>query len=115
MTGLTLKTERVATAQEVEDLVFGTGGLSWPWWYGAKQTTQGYRFFYDRPDHDEGTFKGNRWVSNQKILDAAARFLAEGRGGEDAREMMSESIGYADAAAADVILQYAVLGEIVYG
>ena len=51
----------------------------------------------------------------ERILDAAARFLAEGRGGEDAKDMITESIGYADAVTADVILQYAVLGEIVYG
>ncbi|AYB70196.1 hypothetical protein SEA_ONEIAGILLIAN_86 [Microbacterium phage OneinaGillian] len=115
MTELKLKTERKATTEEVDDLVFGTGALSLPWWHSAHRTPQGYRFRFDHPDHEEGTFKGNRWVSNQQILNAAGRFLAEGRGGDDAREMMSDSIGYADAVAADVILQYAVLGEIVYG
>lgn len=114
MSDLILKTQRVADAQEVEDLVWGTGALTLPWWHGAHKTPQGFRFYYDRPEDEEGTFKGNRWVSNQAILDAAARFLAEGRGSA-AADMMAESIGYADAEDADVILQYAVLGEIVYG
>lgn len=112
---LTLKTRRPATAEEVENLVWGTGALAHSWWYGAKKTPKGFRFFYDDPSDEEGTFKGNAWRSNQQILDAAARFLAEGRGGEDAKDMIAESIGYADAEAADVILQYAVLGELVYG
>lgn len=115
MAELTLKTQREATAQEVEDLVWGAGALSLPWWHGAHKTPQGFRFFYDRPEDDEGTFKGNRWVSNQAILDAASRFIAEGRGGEDVTDAIAESIGYFDAEAADVILQYAVLGELVYG
>lgn len=114
MSELILKTQRPATAEEVENLVWGTGALALPWWHGAHKTPRGFRFFYDRPEDDEGTFTGNRWVSNQQILNAAGRFLAEGRG-QDAGDMMSESIGYADASDADVILQYAVLGEIVYG
>ena len=113
--GLVLKTRRAATADEVESLVWGTGGLSYSWWHGAHKTPKGFWFRFDDPSDDEGTFKGNRSVSNQQILDAAARFLAEGRGGEDAKDKITESIGYADAIDADVILQYAVLGSIVYG
>ena len=112
---LTLSTTRPATAQEVEDLVFGTGALTWPWWNGAHQTEHGFRFYYDDPDKGEGTFTGNKWVSNQQILNAAAAYLADGRGGEDAREALSDSIGYLDAEAADCVLQRAVLGKEIYG
>jgi len=112
---LTLSTTREATATEVDDLVFGTGALSFSWWNGAHKTEHGYRFSYDDPDDAEGTFRGQKWVSNQAILDAAGRYLSEGHGGEDAREAAGESIGYLDAVAADAVLQRAVLGSEIYG
>lgn len=116
---LTLTTSRPGTAQEIDDLINGTGAMSWSWWGNWKMKTvdgvDGWEFTHDGVDSDEGALDVKTWVSNQQILDAAGRFLAEGRGGEDAGEMVRDSIGYADAVNADVILQYAVLGEIVFG
>lgn len=115
MSKLTLTTTREATAQEIENLVWGTGALSYPWWHGAHKTKHGYRFYFDDPNEEEGTFTGNVWRSNQAILNAASRFIAEGRGGEDVADAISEDIGYFDATAADTILQYAVMGGAIYG
>ncbi|QUE25629.1 hypothetical protein SEA_SADLAD_83 [Microbacterium phage SadLad] len=118
MTELTLTTSRPATAKEVEDLITGTGAMVYNWWSDWRPKTRnrvdGWLFNHDGPDSEEGAGDVETWVSNQQILDAAGRFLAEGRGG-DASDMLKESIGYADASDADVILQYAVLGEAVFG
>lgn len=112
---LILKTQREATVQEVVDLIYGTGALQYPWWHSVEDVEGGFHFRFDDPEHDEGTFKGRKMVTYQQILDAAAEFLAEGRGGEDAAEAISDSIGYLDATAADDVLQRAVLGKSIYG
>ncbi|QKO02839.1 hypothetical protein SEA_FREGLEY_89 [Microbacterium phage Fregley] len=120
MTELKLKTERVATAQEVDDLINGTGAMSWSWWSGWEKKTvdgvEGWEFEHDNEDTEvEGSGDVTTWVSNQQIIDAAGRFIAEGRLQYDVKDVMTESIGFLDASDADVVLQYAVLGEAVFG
>lgn len=113
---LTITTTRKATLEEVKDLIWGTGALSCPWWHSVETLDHNvFDFRYDDPDEEEGTFTGKRQVTAEQILAAASQFLAEGRGGEDAREALSDSIGYLDASAADCVLQRAVLGREIYG
>ena len=112
---LTLTTTREATVDELEDLIYGTGALTWSWWGGARHTPAGYEFHHDADGDVDGACTGRTWRSHRQILRAAGRFLSEGRGGEDASEAISESLGYLDAADADVVLQYAVFGEVVFG
>lgn len=129
--GITIETTpgeltlRVPTTRKVKDgevggLIYGTGALAWASWWGPVEAktvdgVAGYTFTHDGEDSDEGSFDQETWVSEQAIVDAAGRFLGEGRGGEDARDMLTDSLGYADAVAADTILQYAVLGEAIFG
>lgn len=117
---LRVPTNRPVEDDEIASLIYGTGGLSYEWWGGVveqeREGVDGYLFSHATKDSpDDGSTPGRTWVSEQQIADAAGRFLGEGRGGESARDMLLESIGYADAEAADVILQYAVLGEAVFG
>lgn len=117
---LQVTTSRPATGQEVSDLLYGTGGLRFEWWGGVRAEERdgvaGYLFAHATDDSpDDGSTPGRTWVSEQQILNAAALYLKEYHGGEDADDMRRESIGYADAAAADTILQYAVLGEAIFG
>lgn len=119
MTDLILKTERAASAEEVEDLITGTGALSYDWWTGAERVEQdgvaGWEFTHDDGDSDEGAGDVLTWVSDQQILDAAGRFLAEGRLQYNVTDVMIDSIGYLDAPDADLVLQYAVFGRGIFG
>lgn len=119
MTDLILKTQRAATAKEVEDLITGTGVLSYGWWTGAERIEQdgvaGWEFTHDDGDSNEGAGDVLTWVSDQQILDAAGRFLAEDALQYNVMDVMIDSIGYLDAADADTVLQYAVLGEVIFG
>ena len=110
---------RAADPQEIDDLINGTGAMSWGWWGDWNSKTvdgvDGWEFRHDGKDSAEGSFDVTTWVSNQQILDAAGRFIAEGRLQYDVKDVMTESIGFLDASDADVVLQYAVLGEAVFG
>lgn len=107
---------RTVKREELENLIFGTGALTLPWWHSVQNRGYGtYDFRFDDPEGEEGTFTGQRLVTDDQIVAAASAYLSEGRGGEDAREAISEDLGYLDANAADCILQRAVLGSEVYG
>lgn len=118
-TGLVLKTQRAATAEEVESLITGTGAMTYSWWTDWDEETRdgvhGWLFRHDNGDSEEGAGDVKTWVSDQQILDAAARFIAEGRLVYDVKDVMTDSIGYLDSSDADLVLQYAVLGEAVFG
>lgn len=118
-TELVLKTQRAATAEEVESLITGTGAMTYSWWSGWEKKTvdgvDGWEFDHDNGDSEEGAGDVTTWVSDQQILDAVGRFIAEGRLVYDVKDVMTESIGYLDASDADLVLQYAVLGESVFG
>ncbi|QED11899.1 hypothetical protein SEA_MASHLEY_83 [Microbacterium phage Mashley] len=117
---LRVPTSRPIGDDEIASLIYGTGALTYEWWGGAleeeRDDVDGYLFYHATEDSpDDGSTPGRTWVSEQQIADAAGRFLGEGRGGSDARDMLTEDIGFADAEAADIILQYAVLGRAVFG
>lgn len=126
---------REVKPQEIVDLVWGTGALSWEWWDGAahqRYSTSRKKwlsvageepldgdavvFTIDDPEEPEGSGKTLRKrVTMQQIADAASWALGAGYGQEDAKDMMTDSLGYADASMADLILQKAVFGEVIYG
>lgn len=114
------RTSRAATTDEVSSLLWGTGALSWEWWGSCDEEERdgvlGYVFEHATEDSpDDGSTPGRTWVSEQQILDAAARAVEEGYGSEDRQDIIGESIGYFDASNGDVVLQYAVLGKVVFG
>lgn len=115
-----VSTSRDATSEEVSSLLYGTGSLSWEWWGGCdaeeRDGVAGYLFTHATEDSpDDGSTPGRTWVSEQQILDAAARAIAEGYGDEDRKDIIGESIGYFDGGHGDVVLQFAVLGKAVFG
>lgn len=117
---LRVPTSRPIGDDEIASLIFGTGALTYEWWGPVveeeRDDVDGYLFHHATEDSpDDGSTPGRTWVSEQQIADAAGRFLGEGRGGDSARDMLIEDIGYADAEAADIILQYAVLGRAIFG
>lgn len=113
-------TSRAATSEEISSLLYGTGALSWEWWGGCdaeeRNGVAGYLFTHPTEDEGDGDVPtGTTWVSEQQILDAAARAVEAGYGSEDRKDIVGESIGFFDASNGDVVLQYAVFGEAVYG
>ena len=118
MSTLTLNITREVEPKEVEDIVTGTGALTWSWWGEVRaeqrDDVSGYKFQHDRDVDPEGTMRGLTWVSEQQIVDAAGEFLRKYEG-EDAKDARDESLGYLDAVAADSVLQIAVFGKVVYG
>lgn len=108
--------ERKATIDEVKDLIWGTGVLTWPWWGGVTDNGDAtFTFRHDGKESSDGALDCTTTISARDILDAAGKQLARGIGGEDAREAIEENIGYLDAEAADVVLQHAILGSIIFG
>lgn len=117
---LTLRTSRPATSEEVSNLLYGTGSLSWEWWGSCdseeRNGVTGYLLEHATEDSpDDGSTPGRTWLSEQQILDAAALALSQGYGSEDATDIVRESIGYFDANAGDVVLQLAVFGKVIFG
>lgn len=130
---IVMKIEREVTPQEIFDLVWGTGALTWEWWRGAVPLRNGcilkdwptesdplqpgdeIQFRIDDPDAAEGS--GSTRTVTLSLADVVAT-VGKAQQYIDPytwKNMTSESIGYADAADADIILQIAVLGEITYG
>lgn len=116
---LEVKFSREVSEGEVADMVTGTGALTMPWWGSARTSGRdgvtGYLLEHDTADGLEGTFAGSTWLSPQKIVEAAGKYLTQAHGDSDAIEAMTSSLGYLDASAADWVLQHAVFGEILFG
>lgn len=132
---LTLTVPRQVKPAEPVNLVFGTGALSFgSWWHRADlirdgkvvreildhevEPTDVIRIRHDSADGPEGDAAGLTDLTLQAIVDAAGRALA-GDGvrldDESAREMAAEDLGLGDAIAADIVLQLAVYGELIFG
>lgn len=89
------------------------------------QETDWFRFIIDDPDEPEGSGKTLRRDVRLGTIVAAASALLRGveqangailrLDSEDTADMRIEDLGYADAAIADTILQWAVFGKVVYG
>ncbi|QUE25376.1 hypothetical protein SEA_FIZZLES_82 [Microbacterium phage Fizzles] len=119
---LTFRTSasRPATSEEVSNLLYGTGALSMEWWGGCdseeRDGVTGYLLEHATEDSpDDGSTPGRTWLSEQRILDAAAWAVEQGYSDEDRMDIIGESIGYFDASAGDVVLQYAVFSKVVFG
>jgi hypothetical protein len=136
---LTLGISREVEPKEITYMVFGTGGLSYPWWGNVQwesivefdddddETEWGEVGDYSDLDVAEptdrlvitswdGEREGGKKVTTltfQQIANAAA--AAWHNLADEAQRDMTEDLGLADAEAADLVLQYAVFGEPVYG
>lgn len=123
---LKLMVTREVAPKEIYTLVYGTGMLTWDWWGRAAFSNDGVAI-ESEDDMTEKTVlhihgtdpKTDKRVAYkltmQEIVNAAGTLLAAGYGGEDARDMASYDLGYADANMADNVLQQAIWAEIVYG
>ncbi|MDF2915852.1 MAG: hypothetical protein K0S70_69 [Microbacterium sp.] len=120
---LTLAVTRPVDRQEVEDLITGTGVLSYSWWLNVEDapdamggTGDAFLFTHWEPDTEGGSVQTT--VTAQQIVDAAARVI-KGDGAKvdaaSARDMANDTLGYADSIAADAVLQLAVFGRVIYG
>lgn len=133
MTTLTFKLEREVKPTEIAYLALGTGVGSYPWWdrinislfVGSRYDTIADPFVntnehcvlivrYDDPESAEGSgVQRTKVLTLQQVVDATTQ--AWGHLAAEAQRDMTEDLGLADAEAADVVLQFAVFGEIVYG
>lgn len=132
---IVMKVERTVTPREIFDLVWGTGALDWDWWRkatplrfgspiegwqhaedGLLQPGDEIEFVIDDPDAGEGDdARPRRFVRSLADIAEAAGKAQQYISAESWRDMAGDSIGYADAIEADVILQIAVFGKIIYG
>lgn len=129
---LQLSVTREVEAKEIPYMVFGTGALSYPWWGRVDWISivddeefpiEGYDFDvaeptdvlvirHDTEGDDEGTMKGKTRLTFQQIVDAAASAIGSGHlYDKDAQE----DLGMCDSEQADVVLQLAVFGKLVFG
>ena len=86
-----------------------------PWWHELDQDGHGIRVTVDDPDHPEGSgVTLTRTLTAAQIHEAFTALAAASKlccGGE----MRREGYGYGCAEDADLILQHATFGEVVYG
>lgn len=135
---LTLNVTRAIEPKEVTYLVFGTGALSYSWWQRVtwqsvvdedEDGEPSYGDVEGRADLDiaestdrliitswDGEREGGKKVTTltfQQVIDAVGK--AWHNLPDWAQRDMAEDLGLADSEVADVVLQYAVFGEPVYG
>ena len=114
---MSLTMTRTVTSDEVVDLVEGTGALSMLWWVTIDRRTIGetlgyyVQHWHADADGDDGRYVTSV-VSDAEIVAAASRYLALT---PDTSLDLSDSLGDADAAHADNILQIAVYGGVIFG
>lgn len=123
---LRMEITRDVQVSEVEDLIGGTGMLSYPWWIEVDDVhdIQGRLIGYTITHWQNGD-EGQRppvstTLTLQQIVTAASRILAglvkdAHIDSESAHDMARSELGYADAAAADTVIQVAVYGKVIYG
>ncbi|QXN74006.1 hypothetical protein SEA_BLAB_80 [Microbacterium phage Blab] len=114
---LSVSLTREIDPQEIEDMIFGTGMLTWSWWRRTpekqiREGATGYLMRFVCPD-DSG--KNATFIPLQRIVDAAAKYLST-RSPLDGDETSArdDSLGYFDALGADNVMQIAVFGEVIY-
>jgi len=133
---LSLKIEREVKPTEVAYLIFGTGVFGWaPWWRDADignfddngldflplehpfETASEdslIRIVHDDPNEPEGSAVfAVATFTMQEFLDRVS--LAWPHLAAEAMRDMTEDLGLADAEAADIVMQYVVYDEIVFG
>ena len=121
---LHLTISRPVDPQEVENLIFGTGMLTYSWWLNVGDVREdgaliGFSIHHwDRVDGSDA-HTVTTVLLFQQIVDAVALVMAgEAKHAhitDEAMRSMTEDLGLADAEAADTVLQVAVYGEAVYG
>lgn len=120
MAEITWTTKRTVTREEIESLVHGTGVTSMEWWRDFERVDlplgHGWKVIAYRKGYDDGTLS-RYTITDQEIANAFGQALSEGylSDSSDVRDAQMEDLGYLDAMAADVVLQIAVYGEVVYG
>lgn len=107
---LTFKLEREINPSEVSDLI--DTALQWEWWNHVtlSDKEQTVTIQHDLPK-GEGT--ETTTLTYQQVVDAAVLCFKDALLSDFARP--SEELGMLDAVDADIVLQYAVYGELVFG
>jgi hypothetical protein len=142
---LSITIAREIKPDEIASLIFGTGALSWgSWWVSATwirpdadapdarrvirrpldddvdlKEFDVIEFVVDDPNEGEGSGKTvSRLVTLEQMAAAASRVIANDGvhvDDESTRDMAREDLGYADAIAADAVMQMAVFDEVIFG
>lgn len=128
---LSMTVTREVKPNEIVNLVWGTGALSYPWWRGASlrrpvgkemvlfapapaQPGDAILLTVDDPSHPEGSGRvRTKAVPLQKFADAAS--MAAVKGYIQGRDAINEDLGLCDATEADCVMQLAMFGNLVYG
>jgi hypothetical protein len=135
---LTMTIVRVVEPKELTSMIYGTGGLSYPWWQDVAWIRTGpehpdgtrlslrdhdidealetdvFEFEVDDPDEPEGSGKTlKRLVTMEQLIEATVAAITAGNVYD--ADAINDDIGYCDAPQADCIMQRAVFGEVVYG
>lgn len=107
-------------SEQIETHIFGSGALSWDWWTGARRVDDS-TWEIESCDPDWFDQHALHVVTNQDLFAAARELLSDDIGSRYARlgfldfTMMNWDNLDLDADSADLILQQACFGEILYG
>lgn len=108
----------------IKDHLLGSGALSYPWWYEARYRDEILTLVTIDPDDYDNMVGGILTIDD--LREAALEMLKKGYGSRYARTgwtyfYMTQFVPELeaeldlDADSADTLLQYALLGEVVYG
>lgn len=107
--------------QSLWEAVFGSSGETWDWWHAVRLVEGDWdkigRVYLEvtNPD-DEMGMPVNATIGIQDVADAYAKAVARGyRDACTGRRLTLDLDAGLDACSSDVVLQIAVLGDVVYG
>lgn len=107
-----VKVEIKWTTDEIEDLIFGSGALSYPWWTECKQIKQGhYRITAVDPDYPDDEDAQITLIFPASLFTYAIGVVASTYPWH-AQTIIDRDL---DADLVDMALQTVVHGEVVYG
>jgi hypothetical protein len=98
-------TKMIDKHELLEDHIFGSGALSYPWWFDVQ-----------RPVSSESVYvtseQGVHTVTASKVRSAFVKLVMDGFPALKGTDLADPDI---DAEMADCILQQACFGEVIYG
>lgn len=110
MTAVSFKVTKKMDLEEWKDHCWGSGWTTWEWWYIAAVTDEGVlaSWFIDVDDPEPETMSG--FLTFQEIADACSELAAK-----DAFVAAQLANDDFDADGMDRVMQYAFIGEVMYG
>jgi hypothetical protein len=116
MPSITVTVTRDVTPDEFDDMIHGTGVMSLPWWVSATRTDDTWKLRYYEDGDSAGKIRSIH-LSDAELCAAVTELLQRDyldMSHDSTKEAVAESLGVLDSEGADMVLQWAVFGDLVF-